>query len=144
VKFGRGRIDLTGNGRFPDNHFPRQTFPGQFVLIILNTLECSCSKINDELSCAPCTYDYMLLIIFFSLYNSFSFIIVSLCVAFIFHLIITKFRLYPLLDYTFYRIVPVYLLPAYKHTSVDATYTYRVTRPIELVFTHYVHENSLV
>jgi len=27
-------------------------------------LECSCSKINDELSCAPCTYDYMLLIIF--------------------------------------------------------------------------------
>jgi len=46
-----------------DNHFPGQTFPGQFVYIILNTLECSCSKINDELSCAPCTYDYMLLII---------------------------------------------------------------------------------
>ena len=54
----------------------------------------------------------------------FSFIIVSFCVAFIFHLIITKFTLYPLSDYTLYRIVPVYLLQAYKHTSVDAPYTY--------------------
>jgi len=36
---------------------------------------------------------------FFSLHNYFSFIIVSGCVAFIFHLIITKFTLYPLLDY---------------------------------------------
>jgi len=26
--------------------------------------------------------------------------------------------LYPLLNYTLYRIVPVYLLQAYKHTSV--------------------------
>jgi len=61
---------------------------------------------------------------FFSLHNYFSFIIVSVYVAFIFHLIITKFTLYPLLDYTLYRIVPVYLLQAYKHTSVDASYTY--------------------
>jgi len=61
---------------------------------------------------------------FSSLHNYFSFIIVSVCVAFIFHLIITKFTLYPLLDYTFYRIVPVCLLQAYKHTSVDAPYTY--------------------
>ena len=48
----------------------------------------------------------------------------SVCVAFIFHLIITKFTLYPLLDYTLYQIVPVYLLQAYKHTSADAPYTY--------------------
>ena len=42
----------------------------------------------------------MLLVMFFSLHNYFSFIrpIVSVCVAFIFHLIITKFTLYPLLD----------------------------------------------
>ena len=66
---------------------------------IWNPLECSCSKINDELSCAPCRVrmlyagDYL-----FSLHNYFSFIIVSVCVAFIFHLIITtKFTLYPLL-----------------------------------------------
>jgi len=32
--------------RFPDNHFPGQTFPGHFIQIILNTLECSCSKIR--------------------------------------------------------------------------------------------------
>jgi len=34
--------------------------------------------------------------------------------------------LYPLLDYTLYRMVPVglYLLHAYKHTSVDAPHTY--------------------
>ena len=32
--------------------------------------------------------------IFFSLHNYFSFIIVSVCVAFIFHLIITKFMLH--------------------------------------------------
>jgi len=56
---------------------------------------------------------------FFSLHNHFSFIIVTVCVAFIFHLIITKFTFYPLLDYTLYRIVPVYLLQVYKHTSVD-------------------------
>jgi len=37
----------------------------------------------------------------------FPFIIVSVCVAFIFHLMVTKFTLYPLLDYTLYRIVPV-------------------------------------
>ena len=43
----------------------------------------------------------------------------TVCVAFIFHLIITKFTFYPLLDYTLYRIVPVYLLQVYKHTSVD-------------------------
>jgi len=59
----------------------------------------------------------------FSLHNYFSFIIVSVCVA-LFHLIIAKFTLYPLLDYTLYWIVPVYLLQAYKHTSVDAPYTY--------------------
>ena len=76
---------VMGNGRFPDNQFNGQTFPGQDVsrkdvsrttacpnsstisrtrrfpdnlykIIILNILECSCSKINDELSCAPCTY----------------------------------------------------------------------------------------
>ena len=57
---------------------------------------------------------------FFSLQNYFYFIIVSVCAAFIFHLIITKFTLYSLLDYTLYRIVPVYLLQAYKHTLVDA------------------------
>jgi len=61
---------------------------------------------------------------FFSLHNYFSFIIVSVCVAFICQLVITKFMLYPLLDYTLYQIVPVYLLQAYKHTSVDAQYTY--------------------
>ena len=53
-----------------------------------------------------------------------SLLIVSVCVAFIFHLIITKFMLYPFLDCTLYGIVPVYLLQAYKHTSVDAPYTY--------------------
>jgi len=47
--------------------------------------------------------------------------------------------LYSLLDYTLYRIVPVYLLQAYKHTLVDAPYTYRVTRPIELEFTHIMY-----
>jgi len=60
----------------------------------------------------------------FSLHNYFSFIIVPVCIAFIFHLIITKFTLYPLLDYTLYQIVPIYLLQVYKHTSVDAPYTY--------------------
>jgi len=59
---------------------------------------------------------------FFSLHNYFSFIIVLVCVAFIFHLIITKFTLYPLLDYTLYQIIAVYLLQPYKHTSVDAPY----------------------
>jgi len=89
------------------DYFPYKTFPGQshsqtgvsrtICIEILNTLECSCSKINDELSCATCTYDYMLLIIslvciiiFLSLLCQF--------VAFIFHVIITKFTLYPLLD----------------------------------------------
>jgi len=39
------------------------------------------------------------------------------------------------LDYTLYRIVPVYLLQAYKHTSVDAPYTYiSCDWTIELVF----------
>jgi len=61
---------------------------------------------------------------FFSLHNYFSFIIMSVCVAFVLHLIIIKFTLYPLLDYMLYRIVPVYLLQAYKHTSVDAPYAY--------------------
>jgi len=56
---------------------------------------------------------------FFSLYNYSSFIIVSVYVALIF-----QFTLYPLLDYTLYRIAPVYLLQAYKQTSVDALYTY--------------------
>jgi len=60
---------------------------------------------------------------FCSWHNYFSFIIVSVYVAFTFYLIITKFTLYPLLDYALYRIVPVYLLQAYKHTSVDAQYT---------------------
>ena len=32
-------------------------------ILVLNTLECSCSKINDKLSCVPCTCDYTLLII---------------------------------------------------------------------------------
>ena len=54
---------------------------------------------------------------FFSLHNYFYCIILLVCVVFIFHLIITKFTPYPLLDYTLYRIVPVYLLQAYKHTS---------------------------
>jgi len=49
---------------------------------------------------------------------------VSVYVAFLFYLTITKFTIYPLLDYALYRIVPVYLLEAYKHTSVDARYTY--------------------
>ena len=61
----------------------------------------------------------------FSLHNYFSFIIVSVRVAFTFCLIlVTEFTLYPLLDYMLYRIVPVYLLQAYKHTLVDAPYTY--------------------
>ena len=47
-----------------------------------------------------------------------------MCVVFIFHLIVTKFRLYPLLDYTLYPIDLVYMLQAYKHTPVDAPYTY--------------------
>jgi len=66
---------------------------------------------------------------------------VAVYVAFILYLIITKFTLYPLLDYAFYRIVPVYLLQAYKHTSVDAPYTYISCdyRPIELVFTHIMY-----
>jgi len=52
----------------------------------------------------------MLLIIALVCIIIFSFIIVSVCVAFIFHLItgLTKFTLYPLLDYTLYGIVPVY------------------------------------
>ena len=82
------------------------------------------SKIKDEVSCAPCTHVYMLLIISLVSTIIFSFVMVSVCVAFIFYLIITKFTLYPLLDYTLYRIVPVYLLQTYKHTSVDAPYTY--------------------
>jgi len=51
--------------------------------------------------------------------------------------------LYPLLDYMLYRIVPVYLLQAYRHTSVCGLCipTYRVTRPIELVFTHIMYMN---
>ena len=65
------------------------------------------SKIKDEVSCAPCTHVYMLLIISLVSTIIFSFVMVSVCVAFIFHLIITKFTLYPLLDYTLYRIVPV-------------------------------------
>jgi len=65
---------------------------------------------------------------------------VSVCVAFIFHITLTKFTLYSLLDYTLYRMVPVYLLQAYKHTSVDVRIPiYRVTRPIELVFTHIMY-----
>ena len=70
----------------------------------------------------------------------------SVCVAFIFHLIITKFTLYPLLDYTLYRIVPVYLLQAYKHTSVDAPYTYISCDEAYRsgIYTYYVDENSLV
>jgi len=64
---------------------------------------------------------------FFSLHNYVSFIIVSVCVAFIFHLIITKFTLYPLLDYTLYPIVPVYLLQAYNaHISRPSIYLHIV------------------
>jgi len=60
--------------------------------------------------------------------------------------IITKFTLYPLFDYTLYRIVPVYFLQAYKRTSVDVPYTYiscdwAYRAGID---THYVHEISLV
>jgi len=75
-----------------------------------------CSKANDELSCAPYTYDYMLLIISLVCIIIFSFIIASVFVAFIVHLIVTTFTLYPLLDYTLYRIVLVYLLQAYTST----------------------------
>ena len=72
-------------------------------------------------------YDYMLPIpdYFFSLYDYFSLIIVSVCVAIIFHLIITKFT-HPL-DYTLYRIVPVYLLQAYNaHLSRRSVYLHIV------------------
>jgi len=51
---------------------------------------------------------------FFSLHNYFSFIIVSVCVTFIFHL---HFTLCQLLDYMLYQIVPVSLLQAYNFTS---------------------------
>jgi len=64
----------------------------------------------------------MLLIISLVCIVIFSFIIVSVSVALIFHLIITKFTLYALLDYTLYRIVPVYLLQAYKHISRRSLY----------------------
>jgi len=52
----------------------------------------------------------------------FSFIIMSVCVSIIFQLIITKFTLYPLLDYMLLRIVPVYLLRAYKQVFTHITY----------------------
>jgi len=65
----------------------------------------------------------MLLIISLVCIIIFSFIIVSVCVAFIFHLVITKFTLYHYWTTRFYRIVPVYL-EAYTHTSVDAPYAY--------------------
>jgi len=83
---------------------------------------------------------------FFSLHNYFSFIVVSVCVAFIFHFIITTLTLNPFLHYTFYRIVPVYLLQAYKHTSVDAPYTYISCDYAYRagICTHYFHEHSLV
>jgi len=137
------RQSLSWTRRFPERRFPDvcvpwlvdyfsyKTFPGQSLsqtdisrtdvswTICINNFEyfgVSCSKINDELSCAKCTYDYMLLII-----SSVCIIIflslLSVCVAIIFHLIIIKFTLYPLLDYTPYRIVPVYLLQAYNFTS---------------------------
>jgi len=72
------RTIISPDRRFPDvsRTFPgrlraltRRLFPVQdvFQTICINnfeygTLDCSCSKINDELSYAPCTYDYMLLI----------------------------------------------------------------------------------
>ena len=121
--------DVSRTISFPDRHFLDKTFPGQSLswtdvsrTICINnceSFECSCSKINDELSCAPCTYDYMLLIIslvciiiFLSLlYQFVSHSFNNNCV---FHLLLTKFVLHPLLDYTLYRIVPVCLLQAYN------------------------------
>jgi len=61
---------------------------------------------------------------FFSLHNYFAFIIVSVCVAFIFHLIITKFTLYPLLDYTLYRIVSVLTAGQQANINRHSVYTY--------------------
>jgi len=86
--------DLSRTRRFPDKTFPEQSFSrtdvsrtdvSRTISIILNTLECSCSKINDELSCAPCTYDYMLLIIFLVCIITF----LSLLCQFVSHLYFT-------------------------------------------------------
>jgi len=55
--------DVARTRRFPDKTFLGESFPGQFVQIIFNTLEWSRIKRKDELSCAPCMYDYMLLVI---------------------------------------------------------------------------------
>jgi len=59
-------------------------------------LDCSCSKINDELSYALFTYDYYAADYFFSLHNYFSFITVSVCVGIIFHLINNKVYALPI------------------------------------------------
>jgi len=132
----------------PPNRYHRQrTFPGQSLsrTDVFRTLYkmfeyfgmFMYSKKNDELSCAPCTYDYTCCWLFYSLRNYFSFIIVSVRVAFIFHLITTEFTLYPLLDALPNSPRILSLLQAYKNTSVDAPY--RVNRPIELVFTHIMY-----
>jgi len=59
------------------------------------------------------------------MHNYFSFIIVSVCVAFIFHLIIAKFTLYSLLDYTLYRILTAGLQAHISRRSLS-TPTYRM------------------
>jgi len=56
-------------------------------------------------------------------HSSFSCITVSVYVAFIFHLTITKFTLYHCWT-TRLPNSPRILTAAYKHTSVDAPYTY--------------------
>jgi len=55
-----------------------------------------------------------------------SFIIVSICVTFIFHLIIIKFTLYPLLDYTLYRIVRILTAGLQAHINRRSVYLHIV------------------
>jgi len=121
--------------RFPDTMFPGKTFPGRLCLIdyfpyktfpgqSLSRTDVSRTDVSRTICINNLEYFGMFMLqgkrwvvlctvhvwlhaadYFLSLHNYFSFIIVSVYVAFIFYLIITKFTLYPLLDYALYRIL---------------------------------------
>ena len=144
--------DISRIRRFPDKTFPAKTFPGQSLsrtdvsrTICINNFEYfGMFMLQDKRWTVLCTVHVWLyaVVYLFSLHDYFSFIIVSVCVAFIFHLIITK-SIYAL------PILGLHALPnspriltagLHAHISRRSVYinklTYRVTRPIELVFTH--------
>jgi len=132
----------TDNGRFPDNHFPGQDvsrirpfpdnhFPGKTFPGRLHALTLRLYPVQD-VSRTICIKNLE----YFGMFNYFSFIIVSVCVVFIFHLITTKFTLYRWSSYTYCR-------PTSTHQWMLLIPTYRVTRPIELVFTHIMYMKIL-